>query len=217
MSSLAHVKCSTILYPVTLLGPVAESSKQSQTQLPDMAEETSHGNGPFTTPLRPPAKESLTERAARALREFKAKRTSDAIDMELMKEKTRREWERKHFLKAVLIGESDSGKSDFIKSFRMKWGQEEVDSELAKWKCVIQLKILEAVVIILDAVQSEINGEDLDESLDNDHSNGETEYLFNKASSRGSAPLSELVRLPSGIDTQAGEDRRAQERTYVNG
>ena len=78
-------------------------------------EDTSHDDDPFTIFLQPPASEGLTERAAWELRQSKAKRRSDAINVELMKEKMKKEEEEREYLyKAVFIGQSDSGSSYFL-------------------------------------------------------------------------------------------------------
>lgn len=78
-----------------------------------VAEHSSSGDDPFTVFLQPPANESVTERAARELREAKDKKRSEAIDLELKKKKqmkTRNSWELPS-LKAVLIGDPESGAS----------------------------------------------------------------------------------------------------------
>ena len=76
-----------------------------------MAGATSHGDDPFASFLKPPANESSTERAARKFREAKAKKRSEAIDLELRKDREMLVRTRENLLKVVLIGDSESGAS----------------------------------------------------------------------------------------------------------
>ncbi|KAJ2923735.1 hypothetical protein H1R20_g13357, partial [Candolleomyces eurysporus] len=171
-----------------------------------MAEDTDHGDNPFVVSLKPPVNETPTERATREAREAEAKKRSDEIDLELRTERTRR-----NELKAVFIGDSESGRLDMVNHLRMRFAQEEWNAELAKCKSVILLKIFEAVVAILDALRSELDGEALVESpLDDAHSNVATEYPFDMPSCSDAAPSGRLESSSPGTsnggDIPAGDD-----------
>ncbi|RXW12609.1 hypothetical protein EST38_g13246 [Candolleomyces aberdarensis] len=181
-----------------------------------MAEDTYHGDNPFVASLKPPKNETPTERATREAREAEAKRRSDEIDQELRTERENLRRTRRNELKAVFIGDSDSGRLDMVKSLRMRFAQEEWESELAMWKPMIQLKILKAVVTILDALRSDLDGEALVGSPPDDtHWNVATEYPLEMPSCGDAAPSGRLESMSSGsddADISGGDDGSIQDK-----
>ncbi|KAJ2925177.1 hypothetical protein H1R20_g11899, partial [Candolleomyces eurysporus] len=179
-----------------------------------MAEDADHGDNPFVVSLKPPENETPTERATREAREAEAKQRSDEIDQALRTES--QNLRRRNEVKAVFIGDSESGRLDMVKHLRMRFAPDEWNAELAKWKYVIQLKILIAIVTILDSLQSELDGEALVESpLDDTHSNVATEYPFEMPSCPDAAPSGRLESSSSGgndADIPAGDDGSIQDK-----
>ncbi|RXW15722.1 hypothetical protein EST38_g10136 [Candolleomyces aberdarensis] len=181
-----------------------------------MAEDTDHGDNPFVVSLKPPKNETPTERATREAHEDEAKRRSDEIDQELRTERENLRRTRRNELKAVFIGDSESGRLDMVKHLRMRFAQEEWDEERVKWRSVIQLKILKAVMATLDALQAELDGEARVESPPDDtHSNVVTEYPLNMPSCGDTAPSARLESSSSGsndADIPAGNDGSIQDK-----
>ncbi|KAJ2923773.1 hypothetical protein H1R20_g13321, partial [Candolleomyces eurysporus] len=116
---------------------------------------------PFAIFLRHPKDESNAERVAREIREAEAKKRSEDIDQEIVEEKERLMRAEEFQTRVALLGGSESGKFEMIKNLRMHHGREEWNAELAKWRCVIQLKLVKSVIIILDALEAEGRGERL--------------------------------------------------------
>ncbi|RXW16633.1 hypothetical protein EST38_g9221 [Candolleomyces aberdarensis] len=183
-----------------------------------MAEGTRRDH-PFAIFLKPPANESSADRATREARASEAKKRSDAIDEELRKERRRLTKTQRGLLKVVLVGDSGSGREKMVKQLRMRYAREEWDAELARWKSVIQLRILKGVVTILDALQSELDGDALPETSEDTHSNGATEVPFDTSFYPDAVLLGQLERSSSeneDTDTLVDDDD-TQKRTYVNG
>ncbi|KAJ2926540.1 hypothetical protein H1R20_g10565, partial [Candolleomyces eurysporus] len=182
-----------------------------------MARDTNYGDNPFSTFLPPLANESSTESAVRYLREAKDKKRSHAIDMELRKEKEMLMRTRKNLLKAVLIGESESGRTTMVSHLRMKYAREQWDAEMAKWKSVIQLRILKAVVIILDALRCELDDGAPPKSTNDTHLNRASGYPFDPSFSLGPDLSGKFESSSSGEDlpTSTGEDGGNQDTHWL--
>ncbi|RXW16816.1 hypothetical protein EST38_g9033 [Candolleomyces aberdarensis] len=116
---------------------------------------------PFAIFLRPPKSESNAERVAREIREAEAKKRSEDIDQEFVAERERLMRAEELQTRVALLGGSESGKSEMIKYLRMHHGREEWNAELAKWRCAIQLKLVQSVMMILDALEAEGRGEQI--------------------------------------------------------
>ncbi|RXW11637.1 hypothetical protein EST38_g14218 [Candolleomyces aberdarensis] len=130
-----------------------------------MAEDAGHGDDPFAIFLEPPENETSGDRATRESNEAEAKGRSDEIDEELKKEKVLMRTRRRE-PKVVLVGDSESGRPNMVKQLRMSYVREEWLAEREKYTSVIRLTILKAAVTILDALQSELDGEALAEASD---------------------------------------------------
>ncbi|TFK21077.1 G-alpha-domain-containing protein [Coprinopsis marcescibilis] len=111
---------------------------------------------PFEYLTRPPANESPEQRQARERKEANAKKISDQIDEELKKEKAAFR-KQQAAVKVLLLGQSESGKSTTLKNFRMRYAQQEWETELQSWRTVVQLNLIRSVTTILDAIQAEMD------------------------------------------------------------
>jgi hypothetical protein len=93
----------------------------------------------------------------------------------------------------------------------MKYAPDDWDADLIKWSCVVRLKILKAVVTILDALQSELDGEAAPQSPDDARRNGATEHPSDQQSSPGLTPLCDLD--PGSVpDAPAGQGSTIQDK-----
>ena len=87
----------------------------------------------------------------------------------------------------------------------MRYAPEEWHAEIEKWKSAIRLRMLKAVVAILDALPPELDGELDLESPDGTQSSGTTENHFDTPSSSSRAPSRELDPSSFSPVTSAGE------------
>ncbi|KAJ2926372.1 hypothetical protein H1R20_g10733, partial [Candolleomyces eurysporus] len=119
---------------------------------------------PFAIFLRHPKDESNAERVAREIREAEAKKRSEDIDREIVEERERLMRAEEFQTRVALLGGVRKRKvrnDQDLEDLRMHHGREEWNAELAKWRCVIQLKLVKSVIIILDALEAEGRGERL--------------------------------------------------------
>ncbi|KAH7912751.1 guanine nucleotide binding protein, alpha subunit [Hygrophoropsis aurantiaca] len=119
---------------------------------------------PLALVIAPPPNETAEERAAREEREAEAQRISDSIDAEINADRIARK-KREGVVKILLLGQSESGKSTTLKNFRMKYAHDKWIEERASWRTVIQLNLVRAINIILDALQLEMSGVPLEDEV----------------------------------------------------
>ncbi|EDR05340.1 heterotrimeric G protein alpha subunit B [Laccaria bicolor S238N-H82] len=112
---------------------------------------------PLAIFMRPPPNETPTERGAREEREAHARQISDQIDEQLKKDKAALK-RQNGFVRLLLLGQSESGKSTTIKNFRMKYSHAQWKAERLSWRAVIQLNLVRSVLTILDTIQTEMDG-----------------------------------------------------------
>ncbi|KAK7683158.1 hypothetical protein QCA50_013831 [Cerrena zonata] len=111
-------------------------------------------------PPYPPAEETELERALRLEEEKEAKRVSDDIDLALEAERNELR-KRKEYIKVLLLGQAESGKSTILKQFQLKYAPRALQSESQAWRAVIQLNLVRTVNFILDVIAgSKITFED---------------------------------------------------------
>ncbi|KAJ2926370.1 hypothetical protein H1R20_g10731, partial [Candolleomyces eurysporus] len=107
---------------------------------------------PLAIFLRPPKNESNAERVAREIREAEAKKRSEDIDQEIVEE-------RERLMRAEEFQTREVRNDQDLEDLQIHYGREEWTAELARWRCVIQLKLVKSVIIILDALEAEGRGE----------------------------------------------------------
>lgn len=117
---------------------------------------------PLSQLIAPPTDESPAERALRERKEAEAQRVSQRIDEELKVERARMKKDAKSIVKVLLLGQSESGKSTTLKNFRMKYAPEEWSRERNAWRAVIQLNLIRSIITIVEILQAEMDGEEID-------------------------------------------------------
>jgi guanine nucleotide-binding protein subunit alpha len=115
-----------------------------------------HHDDPLAVFTAPPPGETDQDRIAREAKEAEAKQVSDLIDEDLKREKAA--LKKQALVKVLLLGQSESGKSTILKNFRLKYAVKAWRAERTAWRAVIQLNLIRSVVIILEAIQAEMNG-----------------------------------------------------------
>ncbi|KIY43106.1 G-alpha-domain-containing protein [Fistulina hepatica ATCC 64428] len=112
---------------------------------------------PFAVLTAPPPGETAEERAARESQESEARQVSERIDEQLKQEHIA--LLKRHVVRVLLLGQSESGKSTTLKNFRMHYAAEEWKRERAAWRVVIRLNLVRSVLTILAAVQNALDGD----------------------------------------------------------
>ncbi|KAF9447682.1 G-alpha-domain-containing protein [Macrolepiota fuliginosa MF-IS2] len=123
-------------------------------------------NDPLAQAIAPPPHETLEEREKRLEGEKEAKRVSDVIDEEIDKEKR-----REKPMKILLLGQSESGKSTTLKNFQLMYEPKAFRQELACWRAIIQLNVVQSFHLIMDAMdqaqRGAAGGEEIDHTTKN--------------------------------------------------
>ncbi|KAI6110873.1 guanine nucleotide binding protein, alpha subunit [Pisolithus croceorrhizus] len=107
---------------------------------------------PLAFALLPPPKETAEQRSAREHAEAEARETSEAIDNQIRQEKIILKKKQKA-TKILLLGQSESGKSAFLKSFRLQYAKDQWLEERLAWRPVIYLNLIRNAVEVLDSLQ----------------------------------------------------------------
>ncbi|KAF8621327.1 hypothetical protein AX15_007865 [Amanita polypyramis BW_CC] len=107
---------------------------------------------PLDAALQPPPNESPQDRQARLIREDEAKKVSLAIDASIKAE--RQAHRKKHIVRLLLLGQSESGKSTTLRQFQRLYTPTTFREERILWRAVIQLNIVRSMRIMLDAISS---------------------------------------------------------------
>ncbi|KXN84487.1 Guanine nucleotide-binding protein alpha-4 subunit [Leucoagaricus sp. SymC.cos] len=102
---------------------------------------------PLAEAIAPPPNETEEERERRLEREREAKRVSDIIDEQLDKERR-----AGNPMRILLLGQSESGKSTTLKNFQLMYEPKAFRRERASWRAIIQLNIVQAFHLIMDAI-----------------------------------------------------------------
>ncbi|KAJ2915401.1 hypothetical protein MD484_g5017, partial [Candolleomyces efflorescens] len=123
-----------------------------------MENDTIDDSDPFAVFMRPPEGETPAQRSTREALEAEARERSERIDEDLRMERRTKRWSNRGLLKAVLIGDHLSGKSQMLNQLRMEYGEDDWKVERVMWSCMVRLGVLKAVVTILDTLQSELDG-----------------------------------------------------------
>ncbi|GAW07365.1 guanine nucleotide-binding protein alpha-4 subunit [Lentinula edodes] len=106
---------------------------------------------PLTNAISPPSDESAQEREIRIKHELEAKQKSDAIDEDLNRQRAAEKKGPKP-VRVLLLGQSESGKSTFLKFFKLMHDPKAFSAERASWRAVIQLNVVRSIHVILDAM-----------------------------------------------------------------
>ncbi|KAJ3849765.1 guanine nucleotide binding protein, alpha subunit, partial [Lentinula lateritia] len=106
---------------------------------------------PLTNAISPPSDESAQEREIRIKHELEAKQKSDAIDEDLNRQRAAEKKAPKP-VRVLLLGQSESGKSTFLKFFKLMHDPKAFSAERASWRAVIQLNVVRSIHVILDAM-----------------------------------------------------------------
>ncbi|KAF9032389.1 heterotrimeric GTP-binding alpha subunit [Panaeolus papilionaceus] len=97
------------------------------------------------------SEERLQTRAENAEQALKISKEIDSILQEGRKQLER----RKKATKILLLGQSESGKSSFLKNFQLTFAPKHFDTERLVWRIIIQLNIIGSIKTILDALSEE--------------------------------------------------------------
>lgn len=107
-------------------------------------------------PPYPPAEETELERALRLEEEKEAKKKSDVIDEAIEVERNELK-KRKQYIKVLLLGQAESGKSTILKQFQLNYAPKAFQAESEAWRAVIQLNLVRTVNFILDIMAGSSN------------------------------------------------------------
>ncbi|KAJ3971624.1 guanine nucleotide binding protein, alpha subunit [Lentinula raphanica] len=119
--------------------------------MPSRVYDTSDDWDPLTNAISPPPDETAQEREIRIKQELEAKQKSDAIDEDLNRQRAAERRGPKP-VRVLLLGQSESGKSTFLKFFKLMHDSKAFSAERASWRAVIQLNVVRSIHIILDAM-----------------------------------------------------------------
>lgn len=116
---------------------------------------------PLAAAIAPPPNETPAARSVRLRAEAEARRVSDEIDEELKAERAARRRQRP-FVKVLLLGQSESGKSTTLKNFQMQYARDTWLEERSSWRAIIQLNLIRSIVTLLDLLGEALSGPALD-------------------------------------------------------
>ncbi|KAJ3842281.1 guanine nucleotide binding protein, alpha subunit [Lentinula raphanica] len=119
--------------------------------MPSRVYDTSDDWDPLTNAISPPPDETAQQREIRIKQELEAKQKSDAIDEDLNRQRAAERRGPKP-VRVLLLGQSESGKSTFLKFFKLMHDSKAFSAERASWRAVIQLNVVRSIHIILDAM-----------------------------------------------------------------
>ncbi|KAH9957824.1 guanine nucleotide binding protein, alpha subunit [Russula dissimulans] len=111
----------------------------------------SSDNDPLAAAIAPPKNESPEARAVRLRAEAEARRVSDEID-ELLKQERASRRRHRPYVKVLLLGQSESGKSTTLKNFQLQYARETWLEERSSWRAIIQLNLIRSIVAVLNLV-----------------------------------------------------------------
>ncbi|KAG5643323.1 hypothetical protein DXG03_001207 [Asterophora parasitica] len=94
---------------------------------------------------------------ARAYYDEKAVRISNLIDEELKKDFARRKDASRREIRAMLLGQAESGKSTLQKQFQLYYASQTLDRERPSWQPVVYFNVLKAVRMTLDELDYEFS------------------------------------------------------------
>ncbi|KAF8554590.1 G-alpha-domain-containing protein [Imleria badia] len=123
---------------------------------------------PLSIAIRPPLRESETDRQMRLQQEAEARRISEQIDEDLRieREKLKRS---KGDVKLLLLGQAESGKSTLQKQFQLMYSPASLDSERMSWRTVVYFNVVRSIkkiLITLDAWDDIDDGSDSQSTLE---------------------------------------------------
>ncbi|KAF9564777.1 G-alpha-domain-containing protein [Agrocybe pediades] len=113
---------------------------------------------PLSAALEPPEGETIEEAQARRRLEEEAKKKSMAIDEELNRQRLELKRSTDKYVRIMLLGQSESGKSTTLKNFQLMSSAKYFSRERASWRAVIQFNVVRSVRIMLDAINDAYNG-----------------------------------------------------------
>ncbi|PPQ72683.1 hypothetical protein CVT24_012661 [Panaeolus cyanescens] len=122
-------------------------SPTSSPSLPQNTFQTSRWGASITSGTE----ERVQTRAENAEQALKLSKEIDSLLQEGRKQLER----RKKATKILLLGQSESGKSSFLKNFQLTFAPKHFDSERLVWRIIIQLNIIGSIKTILDALAEE--------------------------------------------------------------
>jgi hypothetical protein len=112
---------------------------------------------PLSRAIAPPLNETQEEKDARIAAEAEAQRRSDAIDEEINRQRIAEKKSPK-FIRVLLLGQSESGKSTTLKNFQLINSPKAFRDERASWRAVVQLNVVRSVQLILNTM-AEVQGQ----------------------------------------------------------
>ncbi|OBZ74732.1 Guanine nucleotide-binding protein alpha-1 subunit [Grifola frondosa] len=128
---------------------------------------------PLTILLAPPVNETPEQKEIRLKVEAEARQVSERIDEQLKAERAAQKKNR--FIKVLLLGQSESGKSTTLKNFQLTYAQDAWAAERESWRMVIQLNLIRNVNTILDLLAEEMSGKATMATDDSDISDDEVD------------------------------------------
>ncbi|KIY43301.1 P-loop containing nucleoside triphosphate hydrolase protein [Fistulina hepatica ATCC 64428] len=118
--------------------------------------------------MAPPPNETPRQRQVREMQEELARQISQKIDEELRAERVAMKQSKKA-MQVLLLGQTRSGKSTIMKNLQMMYAPTEWATERASWKVVIQLNLVRAVNMVLDALVAALESSNPPPSLTHGH------------------------------------------------
>lgn len=112
---------------------------------------------PLSRAIAPPPNETQEEKDARIAAEAEAQRRSDAIDEEINRQRIAEKKSPK-FIRVLLLGQSESGKSTTLKNFQLINSPKAFRDERASWRAVVQLNVVRSIQLILNTM-AEVQGQ----------------------------------------------------------
>lgn len=112
---------------------------------------------PLSRAIAPPPNETQEEKDTRIAAEAEAQKRSDAIDEEINRQRTAEKKSPK-FVRVLLLGQSESGKSTTLKNFQLINSPKAFRDERASWRAVVQLNVVRSIQLILNTM-AEVQGQ----------------------------------------------------------
>ena len=109
---------------------------------------------PISLALRPPARETLSEKNERLKREAHAKKINDEIDKRLKHDAQQRKKETAGEYRILLLGQAAAGKTTVLKQMRLLYNPEAHDKERTSWKAVIHLNLVVAIRALIENLET---------------------------------------------------------------
>ncbi|PWN46634.1 guanine nucleotide binding protein, alpha subunit [Violaceomyces palustris] len=142
---------------------------------------------PISLALRPPPRETASQRVERLKSEAEKKKISDEIDKRLKDDAQRMKKEKAGEHKILLLGQAAAGKTTVLKQMRLLYDKDAHNRDRESWRTVIQLNVIAAVRTLVECIEA---AELADQLEDNDSTQvvGEKRYQQESTGASVSSP-----------------------------